>query len=85
MGGFIPDVVTYLSSLRACSKMGNLDEGQELHSEIAKDGYERDLFLGNALIDMYAKCGSLTLARAVFEDLPSQDEIFMYTAFKIEM
>ena len=30
--------------------------------EIAKDGYERDLFLGNALIGMYAKCGPLTLA-----------------------
>ena len=66
MGGFIPDVVTYLSSLRACSKMGNLDEGQELHSEIAKDGYERDLFLGNALIDMYAKCTSFMLSRLVF-------------------
>ena len=41
--------------------------------EIAKDGYERDLFLGNALIDMYAKGGSLTLLRDVVEDLPSQD------------
>ena len=50
-------------------------EGQELYLEIAKDGYERDLFLGNALIDMYAKCRSLTLVRDVVEDLPSQDVI----------
>ena len=33
--------------------------------EIAKDGYERDLSLGNALIDMYAKCASLMLTRVV--------------------
>ena len=73
MEGFIPVVVTYLSSLRACSNMGIWDEGQDLHLEFVKDEYERHLFLGNALIDMYAKCGSLTLAWVVFEDLPSQD------------
>ena len=46
-------------------------EGQELYLEIAKNGYKRDLFLGNALRDMYAKGGSLTLAWDVVEDLPS--------------
>ena len=56
-------------------KDGNWDEGQELHLEIAKDVHERDQFLGNALIDMYAKCGSLTLARDVVEDLLSQGVI----------
>ena len=58
MEGFIPDVVTNLSSLRACSKMGNLDKGIK---EIAKDGYGRDRSFGNALIDMYTKCASLML------------------------
>ena len=48
MEGFIPIVVTYLSRSRVCSKMGNWDEGQELHLEIAKDGYERHLFLAYA-------------------------------------
>ena len=33
--------------------------------EIAKDGYERDRSLGNALIDMYTKCASLMLSRLV--------------------
>ena len=50
-------------------------KGQELCLEIAKDGYERDLFLGNVVIDMYAKCSSVTLVRDVVEDLPSQDVI----------
>ena len=33
--------------------------------EIAKDGYEKDWSLCNALIDMYAKCDSLMLSRLV--------------------
>ena len=44
--------------------------------EVKKHGLLRkDIVLGTALVDMYAKCGSLSKAREVFDELPLHDAI----------
>eukprot|EP00250_Pteridium_aquilinum_P027233 c34494_g1_i1 orf=1-546(-) len=47
---------TYITLIKACSKLTWLDKGRELHSSIAKDGFESDTSIGNTLVDMYGKC-----------------------------
>jgi pentatricopeptide repeat protein len=70
-----PDVVTMLSLLSACANSGDLDVGRRLHSSLSEK-FSRAGFtvvLGNALIDMYAKCGSMKSALEVFWVMRDKD------------
>eukprot|EP00250_Pteridium_aquilinum_P021360 c25097_g1_i3 orf=437-2410(+) len=72
--GISPSGVTYACVLKACGSIGDTEKGRDLHGDIAKKGLlKKDLVLGNALIDMYAKCGSLQEACKVFDKLQHRD------------
>ncbi|KAI5062710.1 hypothetical protein GOP47_0023249 [Adiantum capillus-veneris] len=74
--GVSPNAITFLCSLKACGSVGAIDKGQEIYSELARIGcLERELPVANALIDMYAKCGSLIKAQEVFGNLSVRDII----------
>lgn len=74
--GFSPNAITYTCVLKACGIVRASDVGKEVHAEIEKACLlARDIVLGNALIDMYAKCGALERAREVFEELPTRNVI----------
>ncbi|KAJ4971448.1 hypothetical protein NE237_004547 [Protea cynaroides] len=60
------DSFTLVSLLSSCAHLGALDFGVEMHRLANEKGFSDNLFVGNALIDMYAKCGSLDGARNVF-------------------
>jgi pentatricopeptide repeat protein len=63
-----PDIVTMLSLLSACADSGDLDVGQRLHSYLSGRFSRTGIstVIGNALIDMYAKCGEMKIALEVF-------------------
>lgn len=72
--GILPDAITFVCALRACSTICDIDEGRAIHAEIARHAsLVRDLVVGNSLIDMYAKCGWLTIAQQVFDELSIKD------------
>ncbi|KAH7446487.1 hypothetical protein KP509_01G058800 [Ceratopteris richardii] len=73
--GVAPNDVTFVCSLKACGQMGALKRGKELHVEIAIEGFETDVFVGNTLVDMYARCGFLAEARDVFDELQVRDVV----------
>ncbi|KAI5062550.1 hypothetical protein GOP47_0023089 [Adiantum capillus-veneris] len=74
--GFVPDVITYVGILKGLGSVGALFKGQELHAQIIKNGLlEKEDLIGNALVDMYAKCGILTKAQEVFDELPCHSVI----------
>lgn len=74
--GVSPNSVTFVSSLKACGTVKDGKKGQHIHSDIDREGLlKNDLAAGNALVDMYAKCGSLTQAQEVFDRLPIRDVI----------
>ena len=64
-----PNAATYVSSLCVCGVVGCLTWGQQLHIEIVNKGMEGDIFVGNGLVDMYAKCNLLLDAQAEFDKL----------------
>ncbi|KAH9323955.1 hypothetical protein KI387_018594, partial [Taxus chinensis] len=66
--GVKPNSATFASILPACAKMGALDQGMQLHQRIIEGGFLSDVVL-NALIDMYAKCGSIQKAHKLFDKL----------------
>ena len=74
--GITPDEVTYICILKACGIVGSLEIGKEIDAKIGEQGLlEKYVMLGNALIDMYAKCGELKKAREVLEQLPLRDVV----------
>ncbi|KAK1421413.1 hypothetical protein QVD17_23726 [Tagetes erecta] len=70
-----PDEITIASVLSACAHLGSIDMGKSIHHYIRKNNITQDLYVGNALIDMYCKCGSIEKALEVFEEIPIKDSI----------
>lgn len=70
-----PDEITLLGSILACRNSSQLRHGIHIHSYIEKSDFNRSILLCNALIDMYAKCGSMEHAKSVFNMMPKKDVI----------
>ncbi|KAK1562975.1 hypothetical protein Q3G72_020286 [Acer saccharum] len=70
-----PDGVTVISVLQACGQSNDLVFGMEVHDFIIKNKIQMDLWICNALIGLYAKCGSLDYARSLFEEMSEKDEV----------
>eukprot|EP01018_Ginkgo_biloba_P012923 Gb_21951 [translate_table: standard] len=69
------DSNTYACLLQLCIKKNALSQGKIIHTHMHETGLTPNRFLGNTLVDMYAKCGSLVDARRVFDDMPKRDVI----------
>ncbi|XP_039132056.1 pentatricopeptide repeat-containing protein At1g74630-like [Dioscorea cayenensis subsp. rotundata] len=64
-----PTELTIVSILGACAEAGELAIGFDIHDYLKHKELRIDGFVGNALIDMYAKCGDLRMARRVFDEI----------------
>ncbi|KAK9142189.1 hypothetical protein Syun_011589 [Stephania yunnanensis] len=73
------DYITLVSVISACAGLGALNTGRWVHEIVARKGVEMNVSIANSLIDMYAKCGSIDLAKNVFENLP-QRSVVSWTA-----
>ncbi|KAK9085057.1 hypothetical protein Sjap_025468 [Stephania japonica] len=74
-GGVRPSDVTLVSVLSACAHLGALDLGKWVDRFITRTGMELNLFLGNALADMFVKCGCLVDAKRVFDKMVEKDVV----------
>ncbi|KAF8411687.1 hypothetical protein HHK36_004245 [Tetracentron sinense] len=70
-----PNEATLISILCACSHLGNLENGKWIDSYIKKNKIELSISLGNALVDMLAKCGDVENAKAVFHRMTRRNII----------
>nr|AEB39778.1 pentatricopeptide repeat protein 77 [Funaria hygrometrica] len=67
--GLEPDKITFASVLVGCKNPEALELGRQIHMLIIESGLQLDVNLGNALINMYIRCGSLQDAYEVFHSL----------------
>ncbi|ESR46323.1 hypothetical protein CICLE_v10003904mg [Citrus x clementina] len=74
-----PNSAILVSLLSACAQLGALDYGNWVYSYIQKKCIKLDSILCAALIDMYAKCGSIDLAMQVFHSYGDKD-VSAYTS-----
>lgn len=74
-----PTEVTMVSLLSACAHLGAIDMGKWIHAYIRRKNLRIDVVLGNAIIDMYCKCGSVEEALMVFDGL-SVKNIFCWNS-----
>eukprot|EP01018_Ginkgo_biloba_P018551 Gb_27291 [translate_table: standard] len=73
--GIQPNEFTFASVIPACANLASLEQGKEIHEEIIRNGFQLDIVVSNALVDMYAKCGNLERARQLFDGMSQRDVI----------
>ncbi|KAI3901377.1 hypothetical protein MKW92_024692 [Papaver armeniacum] len=68
-----PNAVTIASILPACGDLSAFMQGKKIHEYVVRKQLAPNLVLENALIDMYAKCGSLVEAKEIFDQMRIRD------------
>ncbi|KAG6686434.1 hypothetical protein I3842_11G019400 [Carya illinoinensis] len=74
-----PNEVTMVSVLDACAVLGAFNTGKWAHSYIKKKKMKLTVNLGTALIDFYAKCGSVDSSIEVFTNMDTKN-VYTWTA-----
>ncbi|KAG4122461.1 hypothetical protein ERO13_D11G268600v2 [Gossypium hirsutum] len=73
--GVVTNLYTFISSVSAAANTANLKQGKQIHARIIKKGYDLETEVSNALITLYAKCGSIDDAEKEFSEMPEKNEI----------
>ncbi|GAU18584.1 hypothetical protein TSUD_124150 [Trifolium subterraneum] len=73
--GVEPDLFTFPRVLKVCGGIGLVQVGEEVHRHVVRSGFGDDVFVLNALVDMYSKCGDIVKARKVFNKMPLRDSV----------
>jgi pentatricopeptide repeat protein len=77
--GVKPDDVALAAALSCCAHLGALEKGQEVHEYITQTRPRPNVFLCTGLVDLYAKCGRVDVAREVFDSCPARN-VFTWNA-----
>ncbi|KAL6517104.1 hypothetical protein OROHE_017810 [Orobanche hederae] len=71
--GIMFDAVTCTTVLAHCADGQEFNFGCQLHCHVVKSGLKMEIFIGNALVTMYSKCGMIVDAEIVFNEIPYKD------------
>uniref|UniRef100_A0A2C9VDQ0 Pentatricopeptide repeat-containing protein n=1 Tax=Manihot esculenta TaxID=3983 RepID=A0A2C9VDQ0_MANES len=67
------------SLVDACSHLGALQLGKEIHGYLIRNLFysseEENIHLGTSVLNMYVRCGIISLARVCFDRMPQKDNI----------
>ncbi|EPS66947.1 hypothetical protein M569_07825, partial [Genlisea aurea] len=69
------DAVSLVNILPACASLRSKRSGKEIHGFAMRRGLVEDMFVGNAIVDMYSKCGFLNEAQHVFDRMEVKDVV----------
>ncbi|XP_057434651.1 putative pentatricopeptide repeat-containing protein At3g15130 [Lotus japonicus] len=73
--GEVPDEYTYSSMLKACSCLGAVGGGKQIHAALIRQGfpYFAQSAVAGALVDLYVKCKRIAEARSVFDRIEQKN------------
>ncbi|KAL8209815.1 hypothetical protein R6Q57_006547 [Mikania cordata] len=63
------------SVISACAGIAGMEMGRLVHAISLKACIDGNVFVGSALVDMYAKCGNLEDCKKVFDEMPERNLI----------
>ncbi|MQL86148.1 hypothetical protein Taro_018677 [Colocasia esculenta] len=84
-GGIPANNYTYPFVLKACAFSPMVSVGKSVHCDVIKTGFESDVFVEAALVDMYSKCGEIPHGRKLFDGMLERDLVSwtaMITAYE---
>lgn len=65
---FGPNHITFMGLILACGRAEDLLNGKSIHGHLISAGLLRDVQVGTSIVDMYAKCGRVDSACAIFKE-----------------
>ncbi|CAN6445205.1 unnamed protein product [Victoria cruziana] len=68
-----PDSITLVDLLSACAHNSNVELGMLVHCLVVKTGFECDEYIGSGLINMYSRCGLLSVASTIFDHMTTRN------------
>ncbi|KAF8403820.1 hypothetical protein HHK36_011926 [Tetracentron sinense] len=71
--GLKPNSITMLVVVQSCADSGSLKLGRQIHQLVIKFKFNYDLFIVNALLNMYGKNGNLESSCELFKTIPARD------------
>ncbi|GAB2217626.1 hypothetical protein Droror1_Dr00000828 [Drosera rotundifolia] len=74
-GGGKGNSITYCGVLNACSDLGSLRLGRQLHGFLIKSGDAGDVSVVNGLIDFYGKCEDVRCSEMVFDAIRERNDV----------
>ncbi|KAL0412066.1 UNVERIFIED_CONTAM: Pentatricopeptide repeat-containing protein, chloroplastic [Sesamum latifolium] len=74
-GSLIPNAFTFSSVLTACVAVEELELGKSIHGQVIKGGAGADVFVGTAIVDLYAKSGAMCDAIKQFRLMPVRNVV----------
>jgi pentatricopeptide repeat protein len=72
--GVEPNEFTFSSMINGCAMQAQLEQGVQLHVQVIKASLISDSFVGSTLVDMYGKCGLITLSLQLFDEMEYSTE-----------
>lgn len=75
VAGLCSNATTMASVLPACVRCNAFSIKESIHGHVIKKGLERDRYVQNALMDMYARMGWLDIAETIFEGIEVNDTV----------
>ncbi|KAK6940860.1 Pentatricopeptide repeat [Dillenia turbinata] len=73
--GVEPSNFTYPFVLKACSILGLIQVGEQVHTHVYKLGFRSDVYVNNSLVHMYCKSCCLGYAQNVWDEMLIRDEV----------
>ena len=75
LNGVKPDPLTVSCILSACSDLQDLKSGKAIHGLAVKHGMVENMFVSNALVNLYESCLCVREAQAVFDLMPHRNVV----------
>ncbi|XP_037491758.1 pentatricopeptide repeat-containing protein At3g57430, chloroplastic-like [Jatropha curcas] len=71
--GLHPNSTTMAVIVPACVRCATFSNKEAIHGYVIKRGLERDIYVQNALIDMYSRMGKIDVSKTIFSSMEVRD------------
>ncbi|MCL7048262.1 hypothetical protein MKW94_003341 [Papaver nudicaule] len=79
--GVVMDHFTFISAIKGCSSLGDLDFGRQIHAMVIQSKVNLSSSVMNSLVDMYFSVGEKFSALKVFNQMHEKDVVSWNTVF----
>ncbi|XVE82789.1 hypothetical protein DITRI_Ditri16bG0033700 [Diplodiscus trichospermus] len=70
-----PDKITVLSLISSCVLVNSLKLADSVMAYVIRKAFDKDVVVTNSLVDLYARCGNIVVARLLFDYLLEKDAV----------
>ncbi|KAL6006971.1 hypothetical protein ACLOJK_032467 [Asimina triloba] len=75
LGSHVYEFPCFPSLIKAFSELRDLGKAKQVHEHVLKVGITEDVYVGNYLLTMYWKCGSVNDGMDLFDRMPIRDTV----------